>query len=535
MADENNISSESDSVSTSASDPGVELTDQEVSPEESETNPLDDWAKPEIAPTDDGEKKTVVEKPETDKETKPEAKKDEKPADDKSDEDQILEELLSDDSDDDADSDDSGKETKKEGDEKEPNKEEDDEKDELDKADPEKMIDGQRNVSARAWAERRHRYAKITDAFRFSTTPIEEVAKQFEELNSKRYSEFSMHAAHALVDENPNGAFQRAYVVAKLAQDPKFDYKNAEIPTLESILNAPVATGDKSATTGTATAVTDDEIKSLTADLDALGDWRNEEELYDDREKALVQTIKAMEERLKTAAPTAAGPTEREKQLEERLAQYESKEQTDAQKAAAAEFETEVMKVKSSIESKVLPMFLKNAGLDIDPNDTAEIKAFKETQRVLYNGTEHERANGLSSRFEEFAFHESTVKADLNTVLDRIIEEKANELEARHAGNEAQAKKHADQIAEDTRDVLNPMLVKAHKEFKAKYITPAFAVLGLQSASPAEKASKRVEVIGGGEAAGKGKKSYESATSAGDVWGSMVSDAEEEEKLRAAA
>ncbi len=228
-------------------------------------------------------------------------KKDEKSDSDKPIEDQVLEELFGDNAD-----------KKKDG---ESNSEED-----LDNQDPETMIAGQRNATSKAWADRRHKKAQIVDEFQFpdkktgAFRPISEFAATLESQNKERFAELSQHAAHKLVDTNPDATFARAYAVKMLQQNPYWDPAKATIPTLDELI---ANQGAASATTP-ATATQNAQVSELTAELDkTLGfDWRDpandEEFLVDDREKALAKSLRAMEQKLQAEA---ASKTELEEKL----------------------------------------------------------------------------------------------------------------------------------------------------------------------------------------------------------------------------
>ncbi len=532
MADEiETVAATEESMST----PTSEVSDETV------PNPLDSWGekatdsktteaeaeKPEI-PADDKEsvkepekvsepeKKEPVKEPEPEKtaETPAPEKKDEpEKSDDKpADEDELLDELFEE------------KDDKDKEDDKEP------EKEDLDKLNPDEQLDRQRNKTAKAWAKRRDTLASHVDAFRFDEKPIAEVAQSFEELNKERYAEFRTHAAHSLVDENPEATFQRAYVATKLRQDPAFDYRTATIPTLAEVVNGQVQSGS---------SIPDADVLALTKSVDdALGfDWRNPDNdgnFLDDRETVLANALRQLEAR------SGGGDkvTTLESQLTEanaKLAQLEGQVQTAEQLDVQKEQEAEVHKFRSSVEEKLVPRFLKNAGLEITKDDTPEIAAFKKNRHSLYQGTDYERANGLSSSFETFAYHESSVQKELDQTITRIVEAQVKEVNARRAGDSSQATQFK-AVVEEQRMPLFNLLAVASKEFKAKHITPYFAAIGTLSSkltTEINQARERVEVVdSGGDAPTKSKqKSYSTAE---DVWGSMVSDAAEEDRLRAA-
>jgi hypothetical protein len=155
----------------------------------------------------------------------------------------------------------------------------------------------------------------------------------------------------------------------------------------------------------------------------------------------------------------------------------------------------------------------------------------------LYTGTEYERANNLNSRFESFAYNESTVKAEFETLFSRIVGYQKKEADALLTNNTADAAKYHS-LAEDERIPLFNLFAQANKEFKTKYIDPDKALIGTLSsklADPIKEASERVEVTASGGGAPSQRAKPLPATTADDVWTNAVVQAGQEDALRANA
>jgi hypothetical protein len=527
MADEN-ISTETANVSTPSAAETVETTATDTAAEsrvETSIDPFDradPWAnidKEPDAPAEEPEK--APETPDTDKTEKAadEAEKDK--ADDKPLEDQVLDEVF-----------------KPEGDKKP-----EDEKEDLENQDPEKMIAGQRNATARAWAERQQKMAEPVKLLRYPDketgefTPIADVAQKLEEFNPERFAELSQFTAHQLVDKNPDGAFQRAYAIKLLAANPNTDLRTVKIPTLEEV----IARGSEPANTA-APAVDVPELKDLTADLDKTveWDWRDEKldgNFVDEREQAMAKALRGMEANVKARA----GETETLKaQVTDLTAKLETAAKPQEESPAVATFKAKLTetigKYENGVREKLTPYLAKNTGLEVSKDDTPEIAAFKQSRMELYTGTEYERANNLNSRFESFAYNESTVKAEFETLFSRIVGYQKLEADALIANKTADAAKYHS-LAEDERIPLFNLFAQANKEFKAKYIDPDKALIGTLSSKLAEpilEKSERVEVTGGGGAPSQRAKPLPATTAEG-VWDNMVTTAQQEEVLRANA
>jgi hypothetical protein len=426
---------------------------------------------------------------------------------------------------------------------------------ELDKLDPEEQIKGQRNASAEAWARRNHKRAEIVKAFQFGDKPITEVAEQFRELNPQRYSELAQTAAHELVDTNPEATFQRAYAVAMLKRNPYLTPEQLQIPTLDDVIERLAgANGTAAAAPATdpaaaaAAATADVELPPEFAELETQlngHDWRDpakDEDLYDEREQALVKTLRSLERSYKEtaakmAAATKPAPAAADAKPEEKAEPatatpvISEAEQTELR----GQMEKTVNDYRDTLEKKVLPWIKRATGLEVTQDDTPQIANFKENLLVLYTGTDYQRANNLPSAFESFASNESSVSDELGEVWDQIVQAQVQETIAKRAGNKAEAAKFHKE-AEDFMPSVVTLLGKAHEEFRAKRVDPQLAVLeGIAtSATRNLDASQRVEIAtsGGGEVARSPMPEREAET-ADDVWDNVVKDAAEEERLRA--
>lgn len=495
-------------------DLGKETTDETVKTDDKaadkkadEPDKKDEAAATEKKPADEPKKETEAEK---------------------SLEDQVLEEAFGDKKPDD--------DTKKPD---EPAKEED-----LDKLDPKEMIERQRNAQAKSWAERNAKRAEIVKDFQYSDKPITEIATKFKELNEGRYTEFAQHAAHELVDANPDATFQRAYVVSMMKRNPYFDPKTAVIPTLEQVIagNFGQQNGNGTNAAPDASAGTQPNLVELTKELDAtLGfDWRNpanDHETYDERELMMVKTLRTLESQAKADAAKLVQqqqqqPTEKAKELEK------PQGVSDEKKAEiSGELNKTVIDYRTQIEAKVLPWIAKNTGLEISKDDTPEITAFKENLMLHYKGTDYQRANNIPSDFETYATTESTVAPQLEEVWTRIIDVQLKETLARMEGKTADAQKfHAE--AEAERVSVITLLAQANKEFKTKRIDPHLTLLGTLSTSLTQKsheASQRIEVVSNGGDVSRSPAPAKNHATADDIWNSMTEEAAEEDRLRQAA
>ena len=437
------------------------------------------------------------------------AKDDEKPL-----EDQVLEEAFSDEP----------------ADDKKPAEPTDED---LDSQDPEAMIAAQRNKTARLWAERNAKKAEVVKAFQHDT-PIEEVAASLKEISPERYTQLSQHAAHALVDANPDATFARAYAVKMLQKDPNWDPATAAIPTLDELLAGGVATHSE-------TSAVPADIAEITSELGTEIDWdwrnaENDSNFMDDRERVMAKALRAMEDAAK--AVTAEKDDLKGKLEQAATAKPEPPAVTDEQKAVGTMLNSEIIPAfRKGVEEKMLPFIAKNTGLEVSPDDTPEIAKFKQQRLELYTGTEYQRANGEDSAFESFAYNESSVRKELETLVTRLVDSQFKEAKARHAGNTADADKYHRE-AEDEKVPLMTLFAQANKEFKARYITPDLELIGKLSgnlAAPRIEASERQEIVSNGSGDGTARVQKPEYETADDVWGSMVKEAEKDDTLRAAA
>lgn len=541
MADEI-ISTEAGASSTPApAEPVVNAdTSTEKAPETvvETPNPLNDdpWenlgkdiVEDEVIKTETVDDKAAAAKAETDKsETKTEDKKAE--ATDKSDVDKVLEEVFADDAD-------------------KPGESEKDE--DIENMSPQEVIDRQRNATAKAAAARNLKKAEIVKDFQFPNKetgafkPITEVAQRFAELNPTRYNELSQHAAHKLVDANPDATFKRAYAVKMLSINPSWDPSTATFPTLDELIAGHAnGNGNGHAADTAAKPELSGEITNIIAELDKDADidwdWRdpaNDDKFTDDRERTLVKGLRA-------AMATAETETAEKRELKEKIDKLEKAvEGINAAKVDTAKTDIEttmqatITEYRAGVEKKILPYIRKNTGLEISENDTAEIKAFKESQMELYAGTAYEKANGLDSAFESFAYNQSSVKNELAEVTGRIVDAQLKESQAKLAKNAAQAAIHHEEAKEEMIPLVQ-LFAAANKEFKAKHITPFMNLIGLSSeklAAPILEASERQEIVSNGSGTGTENVAKPDRRTVNDVFDAVVANVEKEEQLRSAA
>jgi hypothetical protein len=341
----------------------------------------------------------------------------------------------------------------------------------LDALDPEKMIDAQRNKTARAWAKRNHQKAELVREFQ-GDSPIAEVAAKFADAHPTRFTELSQHLAHSLVDNHPNETFQRAYVIARLQKEPGWDWKTASIPNLDDIIagngHAASATAQSPVSSGETASLADELTKMLDFD------WRdpaNDDQFFDDRERTMARTLREMEAKVKDQAPTSELEALR-KEVAELKGSYTDTKSEKLQETLT----TLATEYRDSVEAKLLPQIRKFTGLEVTPDDIPEMKAFKESKMLLYTGTEYDRKHGYASPFEAFSMNESSVAPDLKRVYGRVMAAQQEEAQARIAGDTAKADKLRAQ-ADEERVPIFTLLARANQEFKAKYIDPEFAVI----------------------------------------------------------
>jgi hypothetical protein len=406
---------------------------------------------------------------------------------------------------------------------------------ELEKMPPEELLERQKNKYAKEWAKRNAEKAEIVKDLQFAEKPIADVAAKLQEIAPERFVELSQHAAHALVDANPEMTFKRAYAVAKLAEDPSWDPVAGDYPSFADLVAGRIAPAAEAAA-----AIADPDVEGIAKRLDELFDgdgWRDpakdDELLYDDREKALVAAVRDLE-----GKAAQAKKLEQEKaDLEARLKGQEQQTQTTEQAEVATALKTEIGTYRSSIEAEIVPVIFKTNGLETSPEDTPEVADFKRVRQEWFTGTPHEKANDLPTRFERFAEEESSVAKQLEETYTRIVDAQLQAVVAERQGRRDEAARHRELANGHRADVIL-YFSTAHKEFRERYIKPDLALLGKigqSTAKPIKQAAQRVEVVstgGGNPAPAPRKRDYATAD---DIWGNLDRDAAEEDALRAAA
>lgn len=419
-----------------------------------------------------------------------------------------------------------------------------DSEEEIDKQSPEEMKKAQPNATAKSYLERAEKVYTPAKEFKYGNIQASEFAEKLTGfIGQEKMQEFSQTQAHKLVDENPEAAFHRLYAVKMLAKDPSYKYDPSNVPSLDELLSGKQAeatgTVAENATNATA-AELPAELTAITKDLDGeIGfDWRNPENdhmFLDDRERVMATTIRELEKKAVAEAQSKSELTEKLGKLEKSVETITTNNQTEEQKAVRRDVETNINTFRSSIETKILPYIQKNTGLEVSKDDTPEVAAFKERKMALYTGDEFERSQGAPSRFETFAYYESSVKQDLTNLANQVASAQFKQVVAKRQGNEAEAKRLAGEV-EELRIPTIQLLAKANDEFKARYIDPDIKLLGMKAAKVAEpilQAAERIETVGQGSTHSKpAKRDYKTAD---DVWGGMVEESAEEERLRATA
>lgn len=412
---------------------------------------------------------------------------------------------------------------------------------ELDKLDPQAMIDAQTKAASKRWAQRNAQRASIVNDYIHDTKPIAEVATELRTLKPERYSELAQLAAHELVDSNPEATFQRAFAVAMMQINPLYKPDPATMPKLQDVI--------QSHYTGTAAAPAvpqvgghlapahfPEAVQTQIAELEKALDghnWRDpakDDDLLDGRELALVKTLRELEKNFSSANT----PTVKEQDPAANGNGKQPDPQADIQTALAGKLDTEVLEYKSSLQAKVLPWIAKNTGLEINADDTPEVKAFKQSLMIHYEGTPHQKANNLDSDFELFATTESSVADEFQEVYNRVVDLKLKAVIAKEQGNVADAKKFNDEATDARVDIIN--LVKtANEEFRKLRIDPQLALMGSLSTSLTSKvleASERVEMTSNGGQAPAQPRIKAPAATAEEVWDRVVEDAAEDDRLR---
>jgi hypothetical protein len=524
MADDNANSTVAESATTPASAEPVETVQQPPASPESAW----DFSNVKDEPAPDAAK------PAQDEPKAAEPAKESKPAESEnvSDEDEILAEAFGQKKTEDA------EEKDKPADEKNP-------EEEVDKQNPEEMKAAQRNATAKSYLERAERVYSPAKDFKYGTIQASEFADKLTGfIGEEKMNEFSQTQAHKLVDENPDAAFHRIFAVKMLAKDPSYKYDPSTIPSLDDLLasartpeagnNGETAQPQQpAAQPGQVPA----ELAEITKGLDSVVDfdWRNpdNDELFvDDRERQMAQVIRGLEQ---TAIAKTSELTDKLSKLEQSVEKINTETQTEQQKAVQQELNTSIDTFRSGIETKILPYIAKNTGLEVSKDDTPEVAAFKQRKLELYTGDEYQRSTGQPTRFETFAYEQSSVKQDLQKLAQQVVDTQLKAVIARRSNDQAKAKQF-DAEVDELRIPTIQLLAKANDEFKEKFIDPDITLMGLKSkkiAEPILEAAGRIETVGQGTPRSKpAKREY---TSADQVWSSMDSEAAEEERMRSAA
>lgn len=409
---------------------------------------------------------------------------------------------------------------------------------ELDEVGKDEIIQSQPSRRTKKAAERNFELAEIVRGFQNSEKPLTEVLAKFEELNPTRYSELRREAAHALVDSNPEQTFQRAFVKVMQSENPSYDYTKEQLPTLKEFIDFRNGKSETPATDSELTQKLAQATARLNESLDF--DWRDpaNDGNFIDEELAMVQAVRELETIVKATQETAsAEKTAQEKKIEELEQKLGNIENgfTETQNSKLQEtLLSTVNEYRDSLQTKLLPLIAKNTGLEITENDTPEIKAFKERRMMLYTGSEYEKANGMPSPFEFYAYHESSVKDEINLITDRIVDAQTKEAQAKLKGDNESAQKFH-KLAEAERIPMMEMFARANKEFKAIYVTPDLELIssfGSTLATRQQEAAQRIEVPN--TQAGNYVPPQPDYDTADDIWNAMPKEFEKRQSLRAA-
>ena len=465
------------------------------------------------------------EKPETETpEPEAEPKEPEKPL-----EDQVLEDAFAD---------------KPEGSDEKKEKTQDEIDKEIDQMNPEDVDKVTRNAAARAHVARLRRFAEPMKQLKYGEiSPLEALDRLAPDLGEEKVIELKQDAAHDLVDRNPDGTFQRAYVIKMRQLDPAFDYTTAKIPTLEEMIALAKAPAPEPAQPQSAEQAA--ELEGITAELEkTLGfDWRdpaNDDRFLDNRELVLAKTVRALEAAAKT---TPAGvpaeiqeKLEKFEEMEKQLAELTSTKQSAEQQEVEREFYSEMGKYRDGVQSRILPYILRNTGLEPLKTDTPEVAALKERLATRITGDEYQRANQEESLFERFAHRESSVTKELDTVGKRVAQAQYNAIMARRAKDQAALDAAMEEVKAEEATLFS-LYAQATREFKAKHIDPELQLWGRftsRRAEPLAETSQRQEVVNNGGGMSP-RPSRAEAPTADDVWERIVKESAEEDRLRASA
>jgi hypothetical protein len=401
------------------------------------------------------------------------------------------------------------------------------EKDETETALTDEMIKALR-PAAQAAAKRNERKAELVKDFQYADKPITEVMSRLEELSPQRFQEMRSIAAQDLLDADPEAFFRRAYAVKMLASNPNFDYRTAQIPSLDDIISGTFGAQD-----------TNNQVNAADELADRLGfDYRDpaNDDFLSETNLEMVRAIRALEADKAALIKKGEGQSEEFKTLQKQAEDIAQ----EGQRRYAAELNTTMESVvnefRTSIESKLLPLIAENTGLTVKPDDSPSIKSFKERKMELYAGTDYEKANNQSSTFENFAYYASSVKDEFMKVFDRLAPLHETEARAKLSGNAAALQKTRALINE-TRIPLFTLYTKANEEFKTRFIAPDMELLGSLGKTISQNintAKQRVEVVSSGAQtrADTPQPEYDSAD---DVWDAMVTNAQKNQQLRTGA
>ncbi len=406
----------------------------------------------------------------------------------------------------------------------------------LDAQNPEDMANAQRNATAKAYLQRLEKRAAPMKDFHLPDketgefAPIAKVAEKLKDMNEERYAELTQYTAHSLVDTNPDAAFRRIYAVKMMRQDPNWNPQTAEYPKFEDFISQ----SQTAAATPTQRPEVPANLAELTSGLeDEFGfDWRdpkNDDRFVDDFEKNVAIALRSFEA---DASAKTTENTELKQQLEDLAKQIESYQQaelTDSQKDLQADLYKENDTFRSSIADVLKPQLLRKAGLEPSKDDNRTIAEFKANKAKLFEG------NGdQDSPFETFAYEESSVKAQIEMVAKRIVDCHLKAVHADKAGKKADAEKYRS-MAADERIPMSQLMAQAGKEFIEKHLAPDLNLIRELSgglAAPIKEAAQRPEITGNGT--GVQPPRAREFTKVADLYDSIVADAQEDSRLRAA-
>ena len=375
--------------------------------------------------------------------------------------------------------------------------------DELDRENSKDVIKEQGSRRKMAAAKRNVTLAETVKNYQSPDTPIADVIKEFQSLSPGRFAELEKTTAHGLIDTHPEDTFKRAFVVEMLKANPSFDWQTAEIPTLADVIgrfNNP--TGDNAVSTQT------EDISRLTGELDKNFDfdWRDtaNDPAFSDDELQIVNLVRAYEAENAKLSEKEQGASRELAELTAQINQLKTEREKDQQTKYAAEYETVMMRsateFRQTVEPKLIAQIAKYNGLAPNPEDTPQMKAFKQSRMEMFTGTDFERENHYNSRCEEYAYNASQQKQILSEITGRVIAAQDSAVKAEIAGRKDEAAQFRSLI-ENERIPFMETMAKASREFSDKYIKPDFELidtLGNGLFQKQREASRRIEVTGGG-------------------------------------